>query len=73
MKGKLGIAVGLAAGYVLGTRAGRERYQQIVDRFRTMREAMRSRDEAAAEPWDEPAVTTLGSGERGQSGSTHGA
>ena len=28
MRGKLGIAVGLAAGYVLGTRAGRERYQQ---------------------------------------------
>jgi len=29
MRGKLGIAVGLAAGYVLGTRAGRERYQQL--------------------------------------------
>jgi hypothetical protein len=29
MKGKIGIAVGLAAGYVLGTRAGRERYQQL--------------------------------------------
>jgi hypothetical protein len=29
MKGKLGIAVGMAAGYVLGTRAGRERYQQL--------------------------------------------
>jgi hypothetical protein len=29
MKGKLGLAVGLAAGYVLGTRAGRERYQQL--------------------------------------------
>jgi hypothetical protein len=29
MKGKFGIAVGLAAGYVLGTRAGRERYQQL--------------------------------------------
>ena len=29
MKGKVGIAVGLAAGYVLGTRAGRERYQQL--------------------------------------------
>ena len=29
MKGKLGIAVGLAAGYVLGTRAGRERYLQL--------------------------------------------
>lgn len=29
MRGKLGLVVGLAAGYVLGTRAGRERYQQI--------------------------------------------
>jgi hypothetical protein len=29
MRGKLGIALGLAAGYVLGTRAGRERYQQL--------------------------------------------
>jgi hypothetical protein len=29
MRGKLGIAIGLAAGYVLGTRAGRERYQQL--------------------------------------------
>ena len=29
MRGKLGIATGLAVGYVLGTRAGRERYQQL--------------------------------------------
>ncbi|HEY9308485.1 MAG TPA: hypothetical protein VIP82_11870 [Microbacterium sp.] len=29
MKGKAGLAVGLAIGYVLGTRAGRERYEQI--------------------------------------------
>ncbi|KAA9089509.1 hypothetical protein [Microbacterium radiodurans] len=29
MKGKIGIAVGLAAGYVLGARAGRQRYEQI--------------------------------------------
>ncbi|EXJ52618.1 MAG: hypothetical protein BGN98_06905 [Microbacterium sp. 69-7] len=29
MKGKIGIVVGLAAGYVLGSRAGRERYEQI--------------------------------------------
>lgn len=31
MRGKLGLIVGLAAGYVLGTRAGRERYEQIKD------------------------------------------
>lgn len=32
MKGKIGIAVGLAAGYVLGARAGRQRYEQIKDK-----------------------------------------
>jgi hypothetical protein len=29
MKGKAGLVVGLAIGYVLGSRAGRERYEQI--------------------------------------------
>src|SRR5688572_33010518 len=29
MRGKLGLVIGLAAGYVLGARAGRERYEQI--------------------------------------------
>jgi hypothetical protein len=29
MRGKLQLLVGLAAGYVLGSRAGRERYEQI--------------------------------------------
>ncbi len=29
MRGKAGIVVGLAVGYVLGSRAGRERYDQI--------------------------------------------
>ena len=29
MKGKVGLVVGLSVGYVLGTRAGRERYEQI--------------------------------------------
>ena len=33
MRGKIGIVVGLAAGYVLGTRAGRERYEQIRSGF----------------------------------------
>lgn len=33
MKGKIGIVVGLAAGYVLGARAGHERYEQIKERF----------------------------------------
>lgn len=29
MKGKVGLVLGLAAGYVLGSRAGHERYEQI--------------------------------------------
>jgi hypothetical protein len=29
MRGKVGIVIGLAVGYVLGSRAGRERYEQI--------------------------------------------
>lgn len=29
MKGKIGLVVGLGVGYVLGTRAGRDRYEQI--------------------------------------------
>ena len=33
MKGKIGIVVGFAAGYVLGSRAGRERYEQIREGF----------------------------------------
>lgn len=33
MKGKIGIVVGFAAGYVLGSRAGRERYDQIKSGF----------------------------------------
>ena len=33
MKGKAGLVVGLAVGYVLGTRAGRERYEQIKEQW----------------------------------------
>ncbi|GLI27100.1 hypothetical protein ARHIZOSPH14_13420 [Agromyces rhizosphaerae] len=42
MKGKLLFVVGLATGYVLGTRAGRERYEQIKS--------------AAERVWNQPAV-----------------
>ncbi|HEX8859256.1 MAG TPA: hypothetical protein VGC06_09265 [Actinomycetes bacterium] len=34
--GDLGMLVGAAAGYVLGTRAGQERYQQLVDQSREL-------------------------------------
>lgn len=38
MSGKLWLAGGLAAGYVLGTRAGRARYEQITDTVRKVKE-----------------------------------
>jgi hypothetical protein len=38
MRFKSGFLVGLGAGYVLGTKAGQERYQQIVDAASKLRE-----------------------------------
>ena len=38
MRFKSGFLVGLGAGYVLGTKAGQERYQQIVDAASRLRE-----------------------------------
>jgi hypothetical protein len=38
MKFKSGFLVGLGAGYVLGAKAGEERYQQIADAARSLRE-----------------------------------
>jgi hypothetical protein len=37
MKFRFGLVVGLVAGYVLGTRAGYERYQQIQSTWRQLR------------------------------------
>jgi hypothetical protein len=60
MKGKLGIAVGLAAGYVLGTRAGRERYQQLTA------SAKRIADEPSLQRIQEELNGLFGSGSDGQ-------
>jgi hypothetical protein len=38
MRFKSGFLVGLSAGYVLGTKAGQERYQQIVDAASKLKE-----------------------------------
>jgi hypothetical protein len=38
MKFKSGFLVGLGAGYVLGAKAGEERYQQLVDAAKSLRE-----------------------------------
>ena len=62
MKGKLGIAVGLAAGYVLGTRAGRERYQQLTA------SAKRIADEPSLQRIQEELNGLFGSGSQATSG-----
>jgi hypothetical protein len=62
MKGKLGIAVGLAAGYVLGTRAGRERYQQLTA------SAKRIADEPSLQRIQEELNGLFGSGGQATSG-----
>jgi hypothetical protein len=67
MKGKLGIAVGLAAGYVLGTRAGRERYQQLTA------SAKRLADEPSLQRLQEELNGIFGSGgQSDQSGQSTG-
>ena len=66
MKGKLGIAVGLAAGYVLGTRAGRERYQQLTA------SAKRIADEPSLQRLQEELNGLFGSGSGGETAGTSG-
>jgi hypothetical protein len=38
MKMRTGLVIGFATGYVLGTKAGRERYRQMYRTFRTVTE-----------------------------------
>jgi hypothetical protein len=66
MKGKLGIAVGLAAGYVLGTRAGRERYQQLTA------SAKRIADEPSLQRLQEELNGLFGSGGQATGGASSG-
>ena len=66
MKGKLGIAVGLAAVYVLGTRAGRERYQQLTA------SAKRIADEPSLQRIQEELNGLFGSGGQTTGGSGNG-
>jgi membrane protein DedA with SNARE-associated domain len=60
MKGKITLLVGGAVGYVLGTRAGRERYDRFVDWVRSMRSKIERRDDVSeVEP--SPSRMTTGS------------
>jgi hypothetical protein len=47
MKFKVGLAVGFGVGYVLGARAGRERYEEIAARFNELVERPEVQDIAA--------------------------
>lgn len=50
MKGKIGLVVGGAVGYVLGTRAGRERYEQIVAQAQGLWQNPRVQEAASRAP-----------------------
>ncbi|CAN5476208.1 hypothetical protein BH23ACT9_BH23ACT9_38760 [soil metagenome] len=51
---KFGLIAGLGAGYVLGTKAGRERYEQIVTAARSFAssETARTLEDGVREAWD---------------------
>jgi hypothetical protein len=47
MRGKLMFGAGLGVGYVLGTRAGRQRFEQIMDRAKQFKDSKTVRDAAS--------------------------
>ncbi len=64
---KLGLIAGAATGYVLGTRAGRERYVQIRDAFDTLMGSQTARhlEDGLRDAWDSaqqewPGAATIG-------------
>ncbi|WP_147455867.1 hypothetical protein [Nocardioides mangrovicus] len=59
MSGKLALLVGGAVGYVLGTRAGRERFDQIAERAQGL--------------WADPTVQQLVEQARGKAASAAGS
>jgi hypothetical protein len=61
--------------YVLGTRAGRERYEWLVGRIRGMRDSMRGSTDDLAEGWDAGGseVTSVGAIDESRRGTAHGA
>ena len=47
MKFRLGLIIGLAIGFLAGARAGRERYEQIVAAYKSLRSNERVREATA--------------------------
>ncbi len=70
MKGKIGLVLGGAVGYVLGTRAGRERYDQIVAQAQALWKNPRVQETAAqsAQKATSAAASKLGSKHRDDDG-----
>lgn len=68
MKGRTGFVLGVAVGYVLGARAGRSRYEQIMAATAkiTEQEQVQAALEATAEPRSK-AQRLVGNGLRGAS------
>ena len=63
MKFKFGLAVGLVVGFILGTRAGRDRYEQIIALFNKARSNEQVREATAvAERSTRRARATVGRG-----------
>ena len=60
MKGKVGLVIGLSVGYVLGTRAGRERYEQIKTQWlKLWHTAPVQRQAVKADPFTKSAVAAV--------------
>jgi hypothetical protein len=71
MKGKIALLVGGAAGYVLGTRAGRERYEQIKSQAQSVWNNPKVQEKAAKAQdlaKDKASQATGGSGSSGEDG-----
>lgn len=68
MAGKLKFLVGLGAGYVLGTRQGREQYDKIVDKAQTLWRNPKVQD--AADKVQHVAEEKVGGGSGSSSGSS---
>jgi hypothetical protein len=72
MKGKIALVVGGAAGYVLGARAGRERYEQIVRQAKALWENPQVQEAASRAPGQAQKVAATATSKLGgQLGAQH--
>ncbi len=69
---RMGFVLGVAIGYVLGSRAGRERYEQIVDFYRRVANNPSVRDVAGAARHKATGVVSARKQEPEQTAGQHG-